>query len=80
MQDNTMQGNADGFETVQKMGYDLEKSGQLGNDLKKIRTVLKLSEKWEMIRKNLDGFETVRKMGYDLEKSGQLGNDLKKSG
>ena len=27
--------NLDGFEIVRKMGYDLEKSGQLGNDLKK---------------------------------------------
>ena len=28
MQDNKMQGNPDGFETVWKIGNDLEKSGQ----------------------------------------------------
>ena len=40
----------------------------MGNDLEKILTVVKLSGKWEMIRKNLDSFEIFRKMDNDPEK------------
>ena len=42
------------------------------NNLEKIRTVVTLSGKWEMIWKSLESCETVRKTGIDLEKSGQL--------
>ena len=48
----------DSCETVQKMGNDMEKSGELG--------------KWEMIWKNLDTCETVRNMGNKYEKFGQF--------
>ena len=60
------------------MGNDLEKSGQFlhhsenGELSGKIWKVVKLSRKWEMIRKSSDNFETVRKMGNGLAKSGQL--------
>ena len=57
-QDNTMQGNPDGFETTQKMGNDQENSGQflhhseIGKWSGKIRMVVKLFGKLEMIWKN----------------------------
>ena len=54
--------NPDSCDTVRKMG----------NDLKKIQTVVTLFGNWEMIWKNPDSFDTVRKMGNYLEKSGQL--------
>ena len=79
IQDNTMQGNPDGFETIQKMGNDQEKSGQFlhnsenGKWSGKIRKVVKLFGKLEMIWKNLVCFETIRIMGNDLEKSIQSG-------
>ena len=41
---------------------------------RKIRMVLKLCGKWEVIRKNPDSFDTIRKIGNDPEKSGQLWN------
>ena len=78
IQDYTMQGKPDGFETVLIMGNNLGKSGQFlhhaenGKWSGKIRTVETLSGKWEMIRKNPDIFETVLKIGNDLEKSGQF--------
>ena len=70
--------NLDGFDTVQKMGTDLEKSRQFWNRPEnkkwswKIWSVVKLSGKWETILKNLESFKTVRKMGNYLEKFGQL--------
>ena len=74
--------NPDSFETVRKMGNDLEKSGQFWNRPEngkwsgKLHTVLKQSGKWEMIWKIPESFETVPKMGNDLEKSRQFWNSL----
>ena len=68
MQDNTMQSNPNGFETLQKMEYDLENSGQLWNcpEIRKLSgkiwIVVTLSGNWEKILKNLDRFETIRKI------------------
>ena len=69
IQDYTMQGKPDGFETVLRMGNNLGKSGQFlhhaenGKWSGKIRTVETLSGKWEMIWKNPDIFEIVQKNG-----------------
>ena len=48
--------NPEGCENVRKME----------NDLEKIRTVVTLSGKWEMIWKSPDSFDTIRKMVNDL--------------
>ena len=58
-----IQKNPDGFDTVWKLGNDLEKSRQLwncpenGRWSEKIRMVLKPSGKWEMVWKNLDSIK-----------------------
>lgn len=70
-----MKGKPDGFETVRKMGNDLEKSGQFLYDSEygkwsgKIQKVVTLSEKWEMICK----FQTVYQVFllYAQKNSGQ---------
>ena len=55
--------NLESFETVRKMGYDLEKSGQFWHPSKngkwsgKIRTVSTPSGKWKIIWKNMDSGE-----------------------
>ena len=76
IQDYTMQGKPDGFETVLRMGNNIGKSGQFlhhwenGKWYGKIQKVVKMYGKWEMIWKNPDSFNTIRKMENYLEKSG----------
>ena len=68
--------NPDSFDTLQKMGNDLEISGQFqhhpenGKWSGKIWRVVELSKIWEIIQKNLESFETVWKLGSDLENPG----------